>query len=170
MFSIATTWNGKYFCCYEWISPNFFGFCMYEAPSAPPSKNAVSAFPISCKLLSFTLEELLKKLVDDQCSSITKCSIYHINHMYLQHFTTVVDWPEIGCSMEVSTMFYICRYCVFTWDGRYVGLYKKYTPLSTCYVTFAVVMLPKAKIEIHWNLDLTFMYAYQLYMYVNWFN
>ena len=38
--------------------------------------------------------------------------------MYIQPFTTVVDWPEIGCFMEVSTMFYICRYCVFTWDGR----------------------------------------------------
>ena len=28
-----------------------------------------------------------------------------------------MDWPEIRCLREVSTMFYICRYCVFTWDG-----------------------------------------------------
>ena len=32
--------------------------------------------------------------------------------IYIQHFTTVVDWPEIGCLMEVYTMFYSCRYCV----------------------------------------------------------
>ncbi len=43
--------------------------------------------------------------------------------MYIQPFTTVVDWPEIGCLMEVSTMFCICRYCVFTWDGRLVYVY-----------------------------------------------
>ncbi len=30
----------------------------------------------------------------------------------------VVDWSETGCLMEVSTMFYICRYCVFTCWGR----------------------------------------------------
>ena len=33
---------------------------------------------------------------------------HHI--MYIQPFTTVVDWPEIECLVEVSTMFYICRY------------------------------------------------------------
>ncbi len=38
--------------------------------------------------------------------------------MYIQRFTTVVDLPEFGCVMEVSTMFYICRYCVFTRYGR----------------------------------------------------
>ncbi len=75
--------------------------------SAPPSKNAVSAFQISCKLLSFTLEDFsLKKLADDQCSSITKGSIYlYMNHMYIQPFTTKVDWPEIGCLMEVSVLY-----------------------------------------------------------------
>ena len=52
----------------------------------------------------------MKKLADDQCSSITKGSIYHIKHMYTQPFTTVVDWPEIWWLMEVSTMFYIWRY------------------------------------------------------------
>ena len=38
--------------------------------------------------------------------------------MYIQPFTTIVDWREIWRLMEVSTMFYIRRYCVFTWDGR----------------------------------------------------
>ncbi len=52
-------------------------------------------------------------------SSITKGSIYHIKHMYIQHFAMGEDWPEIERLMEVSTMFYICRYCVFTWYGRY---------------------------------------------------
>ncbi len=67
----------------------------------------------------FYLERSLKKLADGQCSSITKGSIYHTKHMYIQPFTTVVDWPDIRCLMEVTTMFYICRYCVFTWYGRY---------------------------------------------------
>ncbi len=41
----------------------------------------------------------LKKLADDQCSSITKGSIYHINikYMSMQTFTMGVDWLEIGC-------------------------------------------------------------------------
>ncbi len=59
------------------------------------SKNAVSAFQISYKLLSFTLERVLKKLADNQYSSITKGSIHHVKHMYIQPFTTVVDWSEI---------------------------------------------------------------------------
>ncbi len=59
-----------------------------------------------------------EKLGDDQCSSWTKGSIYHINHMSIQPFTTVVDWPETWCLMEVSGMLYICGCCVFTWDGK----------------------------------------------------
>ncbi len=41
--------------------------------------------------------------------------------MYIQPFPTVVDWPKNGCLMKVSTMLYICRYCIFTWDGRFVN-------------------------------------------------
>ena len=37
--------------------------------------------------------------------------------MYIQPFTTV-DWPEIWCLMEVSTIFFIYRYCVFNCYGR----------------------------------------------------
>ncbi len=70
----------------------------------------------------FYLGRFLKKLADDQYSSITKGSIKHIKHMYIHHFTTVVNWPEIGCWMEVSTMFYICRYCDFTLWGRVYGM------------------------------------------------
>ena len=50
---------------------------------------------------------------------LPKGGIYHIKHMYIQPFTKVADWPEILCSMEVSAMFYICRYCISTWWGRY---------------------------------------------------
>ncbi len=39
----------------------------------------------------FYLERFLNKLADDQCSSITKGSIYHIN---IQLFTTAVDCPQ----------------------------------------------------------------------------
>ena len=53
--------------------------------------------------LFFTLKDISRR------SPITKGSIYHIKPMYIQHFTTVVDWLEIGCLREVSTMFYILQ-------------------------------------------------------------
>ena len=62
----------------------------------------------------------LKKLADDQCSLITKGSIYHIKHMSIQPFTKGVNWPEIGCLMEVClifthTAFLLCRTTM--WKG-----------------------------------------------------
>ncbi len=64
---------------------------------APLSKYTVSAFQISCKLLSFTFNwNTFKKWAEDQCSSRTKGSIYYIK-LHIQPFTTVVDWPEIYC-------------------------------------------------------------------------
>ena len=54
--------------------------------TAPPSKNAESAFQISCKLLFFYLGRFLKKLADDQRPSMTKGSIYYMNHMYIHPF------------------------------------------------------------------------------------
>ena len=38
-----------------------------------------------------------------------------ISNMYIQPFTKAVDWPEMLILMELSTMFYICKYCFFTW-------------------------------------------------------
>ena len=38
--------------------------------------------------------------------------------MHIQPFSIEVDWTEMLCFMEVSTMFYICRYCVFTLCSR----------------------------------------------------
>ena len=60
-----------------------------------------------------------KKLAVDQCSSITKSSIYILN-MSIRPFTTRVDGPEIGHLglIEVSIMFYICTYCVFILFSR----------------------------------------------------
>ncbi len=39
----------------------------------------------------FYLGRFLKKLADDQCSSITKFSIYHIKYMSIQPFTILVE-------------------------------------------------------------------------------
>ncbi len=80
--------------------------------SAPQSKNAVSTFQITCRVLFFCLGKLLKWLADDQSSSITKGSIYYINYMNIQPFSMKVDWKEIWHQMDVCSMFYICRYCV----------------------------------------------------------
>ncbi len=46
-----------------------------------------------------SLKLQVPEVADDQCSSISKCSIYHIKHMLIQPFTMGVDWPEIGCLM-----------------------------------------------------------------------
>ena len=50
--------------------------------SAPLSKNAVSAFQTSCKLLSFTLKDSSRNQQTIKCFSIIKASIQHIKHMY----------------------------------------------------------------------------------------
>ena len=55
--------------------------------SDPLSKNAVSAFEILCKLLSFTLKDSWRNLADHQCTSITKGSINHIKHNVHVHTT-----------------------------------------------------------------------------------
>ncbi len=61
----------------------------------------------------FYLRNFLKKLADDQCSSITKGSIYYIKGMYKQPFSMEMDWPEIGRFMEVTTVYYVCTYMRF---------------------------------------------------------
>ena len=43
----------------------------------------------------FHLGKFLKKLADNQCSSISKGSIYYIKHKYIQPFSMEGDWPEI---------------------------------------------------------------------------
>ncbi len=70
-----------------WVTTSHSQGVCFNLPgrSAPLSKNAVSAFQISFKLVAqvFYLERFLKKLADDQLfSSITKGSIYHIKHVH----------------------------------------------------------------------------------------
>ncbi len=78
----------------------------------------------------FCLGKFLKKLADNQCFSITKGSIYYIKHMYIQPFNTEVDWAEICHLKEVSTMFSICRYCIFTLWKRTLHASTLYLPLE----------------------------------------
>ncbi len=96
-----------------WIS--YYHKLCHNGISAPSSKNAVSAFQLSSKLLSFTLK-------DSWRNQQTINALPHLKTVStipnIQPFTTAVDWPEIGCLMEISTMFYIRRYCIFTWGGR----------------------------------------------------
>ena len=68
----------------------------------------------------FCCGKILKKLADDQYSSITKGSIYYIKCMFIQSFSMEVDWPEISCLMEVSTMSYIFVDTAFLLRGQYL--------------------------------------------------
>ena len=89
-----------------------------ECSYTPQSKNVVSTIQITCRVLSFCHGKFLKWWADDQSFSIPKGSTYSIKNMYIQPFSMEVDWGEIWHKMDVSTMFYICRYCVFTLWGR----------------------------------------------------
>ena len=51
-------------------------------------------------------------------NALTKGSIYHCKTGARQSFSMEVDQPEIGRLMEVSIMFDIGTYCVFTLYGR----------------------------------------------------
>ena len=84
-----------------------------EDMSASLSKNAVSDF---IQTTFFNLGRFLTKLADNQCPSITKGSIYlpYKTFVHTTFYHSTVDWPEIWHLMEVCTMFYICRCCVFT--------------------------------------------------------
>ncbi len=91
------------------------------------------------------LENNLRGLADDQSSSITKESIFYIKHMYVQPLSMEVDWWEIWHQMDVSTMFYICIYCVFTLWGRAEVLSDKITvkmnwTLTTINLNFPLVI------------------------------
>ena len=65
----------------------------------------------------FYLGIFLKKSAEDQCSSITKGSIYHIKNMsIIQPFAMEVDWPEIGRLMEVSINVYYLHMLPFCFE------------------------------------------------------
>ncbi len=68
------------------------------------------------------LRKFLKKLADNQCSSITK-GWSSVSNIYTYNlFNMEVDWPEIWRLMEASTIFYICTYSVFTLWGRNIDM------------------------------------------------
>ena len=63
----------------------------------------------------FSLRNFLKKLSDDQTSSVTKGSIYYIKRMYIQPFSMEVDWLEmlyfmkhLPCFIFAHTVFLLC--------------------------------------------------------------
>ena len=86
--------------------PNASSQCLfYWKLSAPQSKNAVSAFYITRRVLSSVSEKFLKWLADDQSSFITKGSIYYVKHVYLQPFCMEVDWQEIWHQMDICFIF-----------------------------------------------------------------
>ena len=80
---------------------------------APQSKNVVCAFNIT-HIVYFLFYLKIAEKKDYHCSSITKGSIYYIEHMYIQPFSMEVYWPEIQHLISVSTMSYLCTYCLFT--------------------------------------------------------
>ena len=90
--------------------------------TAPPSKNTVYASQISCKLLSFYLERFLKKLADDQCSSITKGSIYHIKHNVHTTFSyssgLTRNWVINGSIYYILYLQILCFYLGWKNMGR----------------------------------------------------
>ena len=110
-----------------WLHVIYFTINMECLGIAAVLPHQVKTQYLAYKTTFFYLGRYLKKLADnqsDQCSSLTKRSIYYIKRIHIYNLLphTVVDWPEIWCLMKVSTMFYICRYCVFTWDGSIAAL------------------------------------------------
>ena len=71
--------------------------------------------------ISFTWKYSWRNLQTTNALPLNKGTIYHNHVMYVQPFTTIVGWQEIWRWMEVS-MFYFCRYLVFTWFCRFSRL------------------------------------------------
>ena len=72
-------------------------------------------FHVNYSLLPWKIPEVTRRR--SLYSSITKGSVYNINHM-IQPFSMGVDRSEIRCLMEVSTMFYIYLQILHFGDGR----------------------------------------------------
>ena len=80
----------------------------------------------------FQSGRFLTNLADDHRSSITKGSIYHTKHIPIYPFIMRVDWPEIQLLMEISVMFDICTYCIFTSYGTIIkGFFSAHTSYSS---------------------------------------
>ena len=92
----------------------------------------------------------MEKLAVDQCSSIIKGSIYHTKQISIHLFIMGVDWPEIRCLMEVSVMFDICKYCIFTLYGRLVCLAKMHYKCISKY-SLGITLYYKSVKERMWR-------------------
>ena len=58
-----------------------------------------------------------------------------IKHLYIQAFSMEVDWrPEVWLVMEVSTMVYICTYCILTLWGAELDVFNWFPKILTCFV------------------------------------
>ncbi len=79
-----------------------------------PDKVKMQYMCISDYILSFTLENSRKRSM-----LVNNWSSNHIKHISIQAFTMGVDWLKIWRLLEVSTMFDICTYCVFTLYGSH---------------------------------------------------
>ena len=72
--------------------------------NAPPSKNAVSHFTFHANLFSWKSSEEINR---QSMLWFPKLKAVSTISNIIQPVTTVVDWPEIGWLMGVSTMFYL---------------------------------------------------------------
>ncbi len=81
-------------------------------------------YQITCKLLSFILEDSWTEETTRQSMlfQITEGCVYHIKYYIYTTFYHSMDWPELGCLMEVTILFDTCTYCILTLYDRMTGL------------------------------------------------
>ena len=112
------------------------------------STNAVSAFQISCKLLSFALKSPWRILPDDQSSSITKGRNYHIKYMCtltFQHSSGLIR--NFTCN-HLYTMFCILQILRFYLVRQIKGHPLFYNTHKNWIETLMVFIWTKLKKEI----------------------
>ena len=104
---------------------------------------------------SFCLWKFLKKLADDQCSFITKGSIYFMKHMYIQPFSMEVDWPEIWCFngsiYNVLYLYILCFYFVQQYNREITVLFLEVTVLlqwSSCTAYIWELLLGYSRVNV----------------------
>ena len=78
---------------------NFYRRLVNRGKSVPQSKNAVGLCAFQIISTFFYLGIFLQKLADNQCSSITKGSIYRIKQNFR---TTFCNWSELNLNNLIS--------------------------------------------------------------------
>ena len=96
----------------------------------------------------FCLERFPKKLADDQFSSITKDSIYHIKHMYIQPFTSgglTRNWMFKGSIYIVLHLQILC----FDLVGQTSNYFMQFIlHFIVCHVNNLVSLVTKSCINV----------------------